>query len=753
MAAFAMSLAAIIASNAIRDHISDRSVAGIDSENSWSTILSSTPLSGRAPALLTISQLEELRGDPMVIQALGFAFRSVNGGTGSDRGSMRAGFVDGSLEQLGARFAAGTGPFKPDQVALSHATAVRLYGSAVAAMGATLDIDEYAMDGADATVPFTVSGVMSKDFGGVLGESDVAIWMMWDSWRGTLLPDGVSSANAENLIPLQVVIDMDPAWDAGRIARVKSDRGLTTGEFYALDPGIDGRHEQASVIHQRTSLLEQLAVSLALLAVLCVIGSSVMSLCEAENDSDLRQSLGETIQQLLRTHLISMASYLLICTVFAWILAACALQYAGEWLGLDQRIRPFALFSTDNALTSVLAVLLPSFLTSTASLMVGKGRGRLIAAVVAFFMLMVVTSIVSTTLGCMRSLQSLSHSAMPFDTDDLWTLTSGYPDLSGMDLLGKLASKQPITDLTNAFPSDSELAWSQTAFFRPPSQIPMRLAGDTQEVFELPLVGSIAVSGNYFEFTGIPWRRGSVFDMPTQVVVNDAFVDRFLGDNANPLGTRLLVPSSLIGKPNFEVEIVGIVANAQYLEPGASPIPIIYRLAQYTSHLGSVLYRKSDADATRFGRLLSQTIQREDLDRELGQPQSLRREVSKSLRQETAALIILQVFTVLSLAFSWIVLSSLCEQCRQAYAEPLTTARILGLTRRHVLYSVRGKAVALAAIATMVAAVAARTQWPALALADLLSIAVLAALLSVGFSLLLFYLFLGRVERHSIAVT
>lgn len=82
------------------------------------------------------------------------------------------------------------------------------------------------------------------------------------------------------------------------------------------------------------------------------------------------------------------------------------------------------------------------------------------------------------------------------------------------------------------------------------------------------------VSPGYFALMGIPVRAGHDFadlrdrSSPSQAIVNDAFVSRFLG-SAQPIGRRLTCRGR-------DYTIVGLVRNSTYNAFGEPPMPIIY---------------------------------------------------------------------------------------------------------------------------------------------------------------------------------
>ncbi|HVT15586.1 MAG TPA: ABC transporter permease [Thermoanaerobaculia bacterium] len=93
---------------------------------------------------------------------------------------------------------------------------------------------------------------------------------------------------------------------------------------------------------------------------------------------------------------------------------------------------------------------------------------------------------------------------------------------------------------------------------------------------ETTLVASQVVSSDYFRCLGIPLLRGRGFDTrdqagaPPAVIVNEAAVQRFW-PRRDPLGQRLYLDDE--GVP---VEVVGVARDAQYIRLGEAAIPVLY---------------------------------------------------------------------------------------------------------------------------------------------------------------------------------
>jgi putative ABC transport system permease protein len=109
------------------------------------------------------------------------------------------------------------------------------------------------------------------------------------------------------------------------------------------------------------------------------------------------------------------------------------------------------------------------------------------------------------------------------------------------------------------------------------------------------------VSPNYFASLQIPIVRGRVFSLAQRdtdvVVVNEAFIDRFLRAAGNPLGTRIRLGGAL----SSWLEIVGVAKDTMHGRPGEHARPLVYRSVHDASQLDlSFLVRTNgDTDAVR----------------------------------------------------------------------------------------------------------------------------------------------------------
>jgi predicted permease len=116
------------------------------------------------------------------------------------------------------------------------------------------------------------------------------------------------------------------------------------------------------------------------------------------------------------------------------------------------------------------------------------------------------------------------------------------------------------------------------------------------------------VSPNYFASLQIPIVRGRVFSLAQRetdvVVVNEAFVDRFLRGAENPFGTRI----RLGGAETPWLEIVGVVKDTMHGRPGEHALPLVYRPLYDASQLDLSLLVRTNGDTNAIRAVLATDI-------------------------------------------------------------------------------------------------------------------------------------------------
>ena len=183
-------------------------------------------------------------------------------------------------------------------------------------------------------------------------------------------------------------------------------------------------------------------------------------------------------------------------------------------------------------------------------------------------------------------LRSLGHAraiSPGFDADRVLTL-SFNTSAQGYDATKANQFYQQLISRVQALPGVERVSLAQYAplsyFYSPALSVPVIVEGHEPASGENPpLVGSNAVSPNFFETLGVSLLNGRDFSdqdtnsSPRVVIVNEALARSFFSDQ-NPVGRKLRVMRR--GGPPASCEIVGVVRDSKYLSLGEDSRPYLF---------------------------------------------------------------------------------------------------------------------------------------------------------------------------------
>ena len=177
-----------------------------------------------------------------------------------------------------------------------------------------------------------------------------------------------------------------------------------------------------------------------------------------------------------------------------------------------------------------------------------------------------------------RSLVNLENQNLGFNRDHV-LLVEVDPRLAGIKVDDLNGLYQQLLDRLSNLPG---VRSATVAYYSPMSghhsTVGLIVQGYTPHPDENTITDLNQVAPNYFETLGIPVLFGrpiglqDVATSPKVAVVNQAFTERFF-HGQNPVGRYAWIGGDTSSPPD---EIVGLVGDAKYLNPGKSPEPFAY---------------------------------------------------------------------------------------------------------------------------------------------------------------------------------
>lgn len=416
--------------------------------------------------------------------------------------------------------------------------------------------------------------------------------------------NGLSGTEIRGVHSLMTVGRLAPEADPAQVQEEVSRLAAHLREEYpqsnaTLGMRVDSLHESLTG-EVRPRLLLLCAAAGLLLLVVCANVSSLLleRVTRRRREVAMRAALGASNGQLLRHFLaeslvlvgLGIVGALGVANVVRRILLAFGPSLPRHVEpALDVRTLGFAILVT--AIIGGLFALIPGLHALGRDLyrrlgvgMVGSedrgGKRWRSAFVVAQIALAVVLSLGAALL--VQSLNRLYDVDLGFDPEGILAVDMEVPTQYVSDqwpatvafyerLIAELEARPGVRSAAAAHHHPANPGWT-TSFH-------VKGQPEAAEGFE-PEANFRPVTGGYFETVGIPLLRGRVFDStarsepPGQVVVNQAFVDQFLGGGEG-VG-EVIERTSWWIREITEYEIVGVVANTRFAGRHQAPRPAMY---------------------------------------------------------------------------------------------------------------------------------------------------------------------------------
>jgi ABC-type lipoprotein release transport system permease subunit len=224
------------------------------------------------------------------------------------------------------------------------------------------------------------------------------------------------------------------------------------------------------------------------------------------------------------------------------------------------------------------------------------------------------------------------------------------------------------------------------------------------------------VSPNFFEVLGLPLLRGRTFtdsdgpDAEPVVIVDQALVQRFFPDGADPLGRTVLFPDGGQYWGETRATIVGVVANTLNKRLGladlANPIlyvPLVQRAPLWSSDqvgwaLRSTFIVRTERDPSLIAEDLREAIWAVDPELPLVSARSLADHRAELFAQPRSFLFILSSFAAVTLLLAAAGTVGLLARRVQQRTHEIGVRRALGATDRSVALRVIREGVVMAAL-------------------------------------------------------
>jgi predicted permease len=489
--------------------------------------------------------------------------------------------------------------------------------------------------------------------------------------------------------------------------------------YVQLDPGATGISMVRQVYGEPLVLLMGL-VALVLLVACANVANLLLSRSEARRtEVAIRRAIGAGTARLIRQMLteslllagLGGAAGLLVANWSVHALSPLVTRDLAVRVTTSPTILAFTFIST--ALTGLIFGLVPAWRfgrrymgSATIVSSVGRRESWLGGALIAF---QIAASLVLLSgAGLLaRSFVNLKRQPLGFDAEHV-LLVRVDPRLAGLKVGELNGVYRQLMDRLNASPGVTS---ASIAFYTPMSGYneyrSATIEGYTPHPNESLSIHFDVIAPRYFATLKIPVLRGRPIqpqDAATSspvVVVDEAFVDRYL-PGQNPIGKHVL-----IGHASYPItaalpqEIIGVVGNARYNDPAAPPVPMAYiPLSQDPSWYAGELVIRTTGDPNGAAREIRRAIG--DVDRALPvvSVKTLEEQVGRQLNQQELMTILSGLFSLLALVLAAVGLSGVLAYWVRRQTAEIGVRLALGAQPRNIVRLVmsRGLTVACAGV-------------------------------------------------------
>ncbi len=582
------------------------------------------------------------------------------------------------------------------------------------------------------------------------------------------LAPGVSAEQAEQRIQSvwRTSLEQDLA---GKSSPSSAAYQRYTTQRLKLTPAPQGINQSAT--QWRTSLIALMAmVGLALLIACANVANLLIARAAArKREFAVRMSLGASLWTVARQLLIESLLLAAVSGVFAFLIAAWTSDALLKALDvtdnryytfqLDPRILLFTaavsvltatLFGLAPAIESSRVNLVDSLKAHAASVTGGSARLRkiMVAGQIALAALLLIGSAIFS-----RSFYRLITLDPGFRPQQV-TQFGVDATLAGYNTPRALAYYDELQRRLAAIPGVTTVAAANPGPFTNSGRgTNVSIAGYKAKEDEDMNVGQRGITAGYFRAMGTPILAGREFterdtaNSQKVVIVNDAFVKRFLGSQ-NPLGVRIAWGA---GDVKYDLEIVGVTAAMKHTRLTEKTNPaVFYPLTQEEKAAGVFFFVRSQRDITADIR---KTVAALDSRIPVARLRLMEDAIGDSVRTQRLIAILASAFGALSTLLAAIGVYGVIAYSVLRRMNELGIRIALGAAARHILSTVLSEIALLAAIgltAGVALALAAgkyvRTQLYGIEPNDPATIAAAAAALAI-IALLAAYLPARRATR------
>lgn len=325
-------------------------------------------------------------------------------------------------------------------------------------------------------------------------------------------------------------------------------------------------------------------------------------------------------------------------------------------------------------------------------------RSRLIQGLVVFQVAVSLALLACAGLMA-HSLVNLEDQNLGFNRDNV-LLVGTDPRLAGIKVGDLDALYQQLLARLNTLPG---VRSATIAYYSPMSgsrsTVGLSVQGYTPHPGENMVTNLNQVAPNYFETLGIPVLRGrpvgpqDTATSPRVAVVNQAFAERFY-HGQNPVGRHIWINQNTSSPPT---DIIGLVADARYENPGEAPQPFAYvPLSQVPDFFAGNIEIRTKGDAAGAAAEVRQAVKEVDSALPITSVQTLRKQVNDKLNQPQLVARLSVLFGLLGLILAAVGLYGVISYSTARRTQEIGIRMAMGAQKTDVLKMVVGDGARLA---------------------------------------------------------
>jgi len=534
------------------------------------------------------------------------------------------------------------------EIVLARATARAWFGSEAAAIGRKIRWQSIGdvRPGADGTVEFLVVGVALSEFDGPVPNRPVAGWVPLGAWPFAIAPEGMQDVIAPlrpQFIGLQAREDF--IGSAAAVNQWLQRSGRFASMRVALLPGIGETPQRRLVYQAWGDILLLNAFAMAVVLVATYVAARFVWLLRQRAGDAVRMAIGESSNRwwIRRGFAEILAAMGMIAVTVAAIAIAGLVPSRATELPINESLselpRSVGAVVPWLVVTITLApLLMQRWVTGQPTLGAAKSAIAKLkfgaVALIAVSACAVVIVAGTAALGVQRAME-FSRRDLGFRVDGLYyspVVRSGDQGIGAPSIL----DGRSVTAL-NSEASMGDSHGALAAATAAPVGIPNVVSATIHSggVSRSELIEINFVTASYYELVGVPivsWC-GSVSTLGKhQALANKVFLRRY-GLPARPSVARIRASVPSAGPDFPDIEICGVVDDAQYADARGTATPTIYLPLQQASGLGVVLWRDPGAAELSSVRLILASVLPGTT---LGPPRRIADRIADDLRLEVA---------------------------------------------------------------------------------------------------------------------